>query len=202
MKRRSFSLIELIIALPLVALLFTFLLKNFTATLSLNKESKELHQKALKVHYFQRRLQQILDRVEKGKLKSDYFSEKKLSFIFDNGMSYAPNARGRLFASLLLDQSDHKLKLNLYSDDKMETLIRSEDMLTDIKDIKLEYQFESKNNDTQKRYHFTKSSDFKKSKPKKWVTLKIEAYPLQKGKNKPKPTKYFFTLKQSQSPNA
>ncbi|MCH9633227.1 MAG: hypothetical protein S4CHLAM6_15800 [Chlamydiae bacterium] len=202
MKRRSFSLIELIIALPLVALLFTFLLKNFTATLALNKKSKELHQKVLKVHYFQRRMQQFLDRVEKDKLKSNYFGEKKVGFVFDNGMSYTSNAKGKLFASLFLDKSNHILKLNLYSDDKMEKLIRSEDMLTDIEDIKLDYQFESKSKETQKKYHFTKSSDYKKSNPKKWVTLRIEAYPLQKVKNKEKPTKYFFTLKQSKSPNA
>ncbi len=202
MKRKAFSLIELIIALPLIALLFTFLLKNFTSSLLMNKKAEHLHQVALNEHYFQRRLQQILSRFEKEKQKMEYFQEKVLEFTFNNGMSKNPTTKGQLFSTFFLDPEDQTLKLELYKDSKKETLLRTEELLKNVEAVKFHYFFEEKNPAFQKRNPFHILHDAKHANPKKWIGLEVIAT-LKEEKNirKKEETKtYFFTLQRSQSP--
>ncbi len=191
MKRKPFILFEIIIALPLVALLLSFLVQSFSFMLSKNHLLEQRYEIALERHYFQKRFQQILGRADKKKQKAPFFKERSLEFDFDNGLSLYEKASGKLHAHFFYDENQKELALDLF---KGHENIRHEILLTHVDAVWLEYLFEHKNAEANERNPFVISKD-PLIDPQKWVALQAKVLRFDKEEH------YFFLLKRSLSPS-
>lgn len=189
MKRRAFTLIELMVTLPLLMILTTFLLKSYAFSSKSLKVMNVDHQKALKEHYFQRRLQKILDRAVICQQKKEHFQKGSLDFKFDNGMSEDERLRGRVCAKLFYDETARCIKLCLL---KHNQILREEILLEKVNSCELSYFFEEKKQNIETINPFEISKDPALSKANKWVALEIITEPQKR---------YFFTLNRSKAPS-
>lgn len=188
MRRNSFSLIEILVAMPLIALLLSFLYGHMVTALKFNHALETKYQSVLKDRYFEKKLQYMLNNTPlRGGKK--VLSPKSLTFTFDNGLGAILKTQGMMQAHLFFDEKSHELKLTL---EKLKTrkLVREEVLLENIDQIEFEYFFENK---LEQSGHplFTITSEQNSSK---WAALKLTVTQKQEKK-----VVFFFTLMRSNS---
>lgn len=192
MKRYPFSLIEIVVSLPLITILFSFLLLTLTKTLKNRTLLEEKKKEALENHYFQRRLQQKLSHVTRQTdLLEEFFSPEKAIFYFNNGISQDPKAKGVLKGKLFLE--NNSLMLHLYQEGKTkETFVREEKLLTNVDSLSIDYFFEKKNDNEEQKNLPTYEIILNPNKNNNltWVGLSLN---LQLKNDQKK--SYFFNLK-------
>lgn len=147
-KRHAFTLLEIILSLPLVFLLFSFLIMMLTASTKHQYKLEALEKNVLEKHYFQKGLQKKLSRVTKQKeIPVDQLKPNEVIFEFDHGISKQKDLSGSLFGKLHLDEN--KLVLSLYKKEhKTLKVIRNDTLLTDVKTVHFDYSFEKKRLET------------------------------------------------------
>lgn len=189
MKKRSFTLIELAVALPLMGLLFSFLLISYTRSIKNNTQLDLKEQQALKEHYFQRRLEKKLWLATKQEdFPKKFFQKDAFSFYFYNGISLDPNAKGKLLAKLFLE--DKTLKLSLFKRND-QTFVRTEELLKGIDNLQISYLYESKNRNRENLEKLIE--DPKETKGLKFIAINVF---LTKGNST---KKYFFHMQRGAS---
>lgn len=192
MKRFSFSLLEVLIALPLALMLILSLTQNFSLLTQSNKKLDQRYEKALERHYFQRRLQYILSRVTEQKIKHEFFKPKAIEFNFDNGKSLQDQASGKVYAKFCLDTQSQELVLLLYD---QKTEIRKEILLSQVADLELSYWFEYSEKRPGLTNPFVTTQDTAQSDQHRWVALEAKVWRM----GAPNSENYFFTLERSHS---
>ncbi len=193
MKRRSLTLIEIAVALPLIALLFSFLLSSLYSHLKLGKDNAKLQAQVLEIHYFKKRLQKILHATTHHKeVLPAQFQPQSLSFFFNNYFSQNPLASGKVYASLFFE--NNALHFWLYNLKDLQTPFRKEVLVHNLENAHFSYEFEKRvplgHKDTSTCDYTTVSSS-QEILPKNWVFLSVELT-----QNKTSKT-YHFNLRRS-----
>ena len=189
MRKRSFTLIEVTLALPLMALIFSFLFMTYSRTVKNNKDLDLRENRALKDHYFQRRLQKKLWlATDEKKAPKEFFKKEAFLFYYYHGISLDPHARGKLLAKLFLE--NRTLKLALYQN-KGKTLVRTEALLEDIDQLNIEYLYEASS--TNNKIMDSLSVNPQETKEMNFVAINLH---LTKGQDT---KKYFFHLQRKPS---
>lgn len=132
-KRLTFSLLEILITLPLVSLLITTALGSYTSLLTLNQKHKEVSFQLQNSHYFRLRLKKMLQSVSPEELNFKTI-ENGISFHYNNGINRDPKASNAVVAHLVQDKN--MLLLKVYKEnEEIKSLIRQEEFLVDINHI-------------------------------------------------------------------
>lgn len=137
--KNTFSLVEILISLPLIALLTAFLFKQTFLISRLEKQHIQENRTLKQSIYFQKRIQKMLySSVSHSlKIKNDGPS---FGFQYDNGVNYNPEASNTVNAQLFLDHN--KLVLNVSpkkSDVKNQRLIRKEFFFNHVDNVQFSY---------------------------------------------------------------
>lgn len=135
-RKSSFSLLEILIALPLMSLLMFTTIKTYTSLNALSLGHKKAAHKLKENQYFRERIKKMFSSLpsDQIKLKSN---KNALEFHYDNGVNRAPFASNNVMAQLFLKQEQLTLKVYKLDEKKKKTLIRKEVFFNDI--IKAEY---------------------------------------------------------------
>ena len=136
LKKRAFSLVEVLIALPLLALLSSILLNTYFQISVWSKKEQAIYKEHLQERYMRVRLSHILSHlVRDGKNKKPFYKEGIFYFKYDNGINKNPIASSTVSSTLFLREKS--LYLEVFDKDK--NLIRQEKLLDNIDEI--EWQF-------------------------------------------------------------
>ncbi len=131
-KRTSFTLLELVIALPLLALLssfFLFSLKSF----SLQRQKQELALKEVKESfYFKYRLRKMLLSLPESQ-RNLQIENGKMSFFSDNGIHLNPEASNKVSTYLL--HKDKRLCIQVRHFEDESFLIREEEYFKNVQSL-------------------------------------------------------------------
>lgn len=188
-KRLAFTLLEIVLSLPLIFLLFSFLIMMLTASTKHQYNLQEKEKKVLQKHYFQKSLQKKLSMVtEQKELPGDYLKSNEVFFNFNNGISKEKELSGTLVAKLHLE--DHNLMLSLYQKkNKALKEVRDDALLNEVQKIHFEYFFEKNKLETKNYpcpYELVSQANDSSAK---WVALKCHIQFLDETKRE-----FFFTL--------
>lgn len=110
-NKKTFTLLEILIALPLVSLLISATLRSYTECALLSKTLHKKNEFLRESIYFNERMKKILSSQSFEKLKPSY-QESRLEFEYDNGINRIPTASNTVSATLFIDQG--KLILDVY----------------------------------------------------------------------------------------
>lgn len=113
MKRKFFTLFELLLSLMLLAILLTTLFGWYRHISFGKKKINEKEMAAMEERYFDKQLQKILP---KANLKPCFFTDKdgSLIFTFDNGVQSNPALSGTVLGRLFLDATTHTVCLGIW----------------------------------------------------------------------------------------
>ncbi|MCH9634242.1 MAG: hypothetical protein S4CHLAM7_09870 [Chlamydiae bacterium] len=135
-KRRTFSLIEVLIGLPLFALMLSSTLTNYTSLLTLNKKELISHSEFQKSHYFRLRMKKILfnSDLREGPFK---WEDQTLTFHYDNGINQTPLASNQVLGELSLKKGILKLAVSKEIEKQKDLLfLREERFFSGVKEVK------------------------------------------------------------------
>lgn len=114
-KRRSLTLLEVVIAFSLTAVLLSFLFFQYQKMSFANMETQKLQETFFPRHLLQARLAQVFaSLVTEDKEPAFYFNENKLHFHFDQGIDPDPALCDEVSASLYVNR-DKQLVLDITS---------------------------------------------------------------------------------------
>ncbi len=114
-KRRSLTLLEVMIAFSLTAILLSFLFSQFQKMSFASMETQRVQEIFFSRHLLQTRLAQVFAAVvTDDKEPSFYFDERKLYFHFDHGVDPEPALCNEVGACLFVN-SDKNLVLDISS---------------------------------------------------------------------------------------
>lgn len=120
-KRRALTLLEVMIAFSLTAILLSFLFSQFQKMSFASIETQKVQEIFFSRHLLQTRLAQVFAAVvTDDKEPSFYFDEKKLHFHFDQGVDPVPALCNEVTAFLYVN-SDKNLVLDIFSLDGQTT---------------------------------------------------------------------------------
>ena len=187
LKRSSFSLLEILIALPLAGLLITTLLTSYTSLLTLNLKEKQTSFTLQESHYFRLRLKKMLLSLEPQKRQFNPI-EKDLEFHYNNGVNKRPIASNEVLAYLVLKKNTLCLEVSKEVGDKNKKkkhFLREEELLSNVQNVDYEWGYlNGQKSAFQEEY-------LKKEAP---LALKIKVTFLQKPKSKLVQKNYLFEL--------
>lgn len=115
MKKRSISLVELLIALGLLSLLLSTLFFWYRTLTTHHAELNRVKGPVSEERYAFQRLQKILPKAEKPFFQSD---NNSLVFMFDRGVTPEPFLSGKVLARLYYEPATQSLKLGIWPDPK------------------------------------------------------------------------------------
>jgi hypothetical protein len=167
-KKRFFSLIEVIITLFLSALIITSLFSFFKNVMKIENDIEKAKKIAFQNENLHIRLTQIFFEIKSSDLYLDENNE--LYFIFDNGIDKIAKYSNKVFAKLAIKDNNLTLFIsNKYIDEKNKN-IREEILFKNVKN--LEYKFLAKKDEKLKvkkdfasndlYWHYQWPKDFKK----------------------------------------
>ncbi len=143
LKRSSFSLLEILIALPLAGLLITTLLTSYTSLISLNFKEKQASFILQESHYFRLRLKKMFLSLEPEKRKLKPI-EKDLEFHYDNGVNRRPIASNEVLAKLVLKKNILCLQVSKEvgeKNKKKKHFLREEELLSNVQTVDYEWGY-------------------------------------------------------------
>lgn len=114
-KKRSFSLIELLVSLGLMTLLITALFSWHRHTTKAQGEIEKLKEPLLERRYVWQRLEQMLPHAQ-----TPFFTDEGLVFRFDRGVSNTPELSGTVLAKLYHDEQAQALCIGIWPDPQKE----------------------------------------------------------------------------------
>lgn len=139
-KKRTFTLLELLVSLPLIALLISFFLFSLKFFYFSQKQQEQLLIAVKESFYFKYRLRKML--LSLPEKERDLQLEKdSLFFKMDHGVHIEPKASQKVKAKLFLEQG--QLHLQIYYDD--EKLLREEIYFHDILSLDYLWGYHEKN---------------------------------------------------------
>lgn len=188
-KRFAFTLLEIILSLPLIFLLFSFLIATLLSSHQHQQKLQKKEREVLQNHYFQKGLQKKLSRVIKQKeISPDYLKSDEVFFSFNNGISRQKKLSGNLFAKLHLDKNS--LTLSLYQKEK-KTLkkIREDELLNHVEKVHFEYLFEKKKLETKSHPCPYELIHQNLDSSSAWVALKCKVWFINESQKE-----FFFSL--------
>lgn len=110
MKKRCFSLIEVLVSLGLISLLLSTLFFWYHALSKQKEEARQLKAPLREERYAQQRLRSLWQKV-----KLPFFSsETGCVFFFDQGATAFPELSGTVLGRLYYDQENHRLCLGIW----------------------------------------------------------------------------------------
>jgi prepilin-type N-terminal cleavage/methylation domain-containing protein len=112
MKKRAFSLIEMVIALGLLSLLLSTLLFWYHSLTQKKTEFNRLKGPLMEERYAYQRLQNLLPKAELPLFTIELGGG--VLFVFDKGVDVKPELSGRVVAYLYHDEATHSLCLSLW----------------------------------------------------------------------------------------
>lgn len=117
MKKRSFSLLEILIALSLAAILFAVLFSKIREHISLRLKLKSAQQECLERQSFHIRLTEVLDKLapstKNGKIKAPLSSsDRQIHFHIDVPLDVSPSRLGDQDCTLWLDIQEELVYLS------------------------------------------------------------------------------------------
>ncbi len=187
LKRSSFSLLEILIALPLAGLLITTLLTSYTSLVSLNLKEKQASFSLQESHYFRLRFKKMLLSLEPEKRQLKPI-ETDLEFQYDNGVNRRPIASNEVFAKLVRKKNTLYLEVSKEvgeKNKKKKLFLREEELLSNVQNVDYEWGYlKDKEIAFQEEYS-------KKETP---LALKIKVTFLEKPKGKLVQKNYLFEL--------
>lgn len=137
MKKRSITLVEVLIALGLLSLLLSSLFFWYRNLSSCHSKLNHIKSPLQEERYVLQRLQKILPKAELPFFQSDQGS---LVFVFDRGVAPNPALSGKVLARLYYDQSIQGLCLGLWPEPPKEGSFSETLLLLDhIKKAKISY---------------------------------------------------------------
>lgn len=147
-RKNNFSLIEILVALPLISLLFVFLFQHHFSSLKIVHSSQKQYEKLLEKRYFNSRVNCMLHSMLKiNSLESLKKTDHGLEFIYDNGPNKIASHSNEVLAKLFL--KDNQLKLLVFKEElSLKKSIREEILLKNVDslDIQIKEDLETKPN--------------------------------------------------------
>ncbi len=137
-KKSPLTLIEVVIALGLMAIVFSTLFPFLIQTIRLSKSLETLKSNALSTSYFYSRLLPIFCKADPSSFqleKDESDAIYKVTFTFENGLDPALIFSGKVSASIFTDQNNNLL-LSLDSND--EKMVQQEVLLSNITELSWE----------------------------------------------------------------
>jgi len=137
-KKTPLSLIEVIIALGLMAIVVSTLFSSLLQTIKLSKSIELIKINILSTSFFYSRMLPILSKADSSTFqleKGDNDIISKITFSFENGLDPALIFSGKITASIFKDKNDNLL-LSLESNDKK--MVQEEILLTKISEFSWE----------------------------------------------------------------
>ncbi len=131
-RKASLTLIEVFIAMGLMAIIVSFLFSSLIQTIHLSKSLDKVKEHALKSSFFYERLLHIFSHADSSTVAIDKEEKEKISFIFENGLDPAFIFSGKTKGSIYVD---HQRNLILEISSKDGKNVRSEVLLSDIQEI-------------------------------------------------------------------
>lgn len=123
-KKKTFTLLELLITLPLVSFLISTTLKSYTECALLSKTLHKKNESLRESIYFSERMKKMISSISFEKLTPS-FQNNRFEFEYDNGINRIPRASNTVSAALFVDEG--KLILEVHKTHEKETLkIRQE----------------------------------------------------------------------------
>jgi Protein of unknown function (DUF1494) len=143
MKKRSLSLIEMVISLTLLSLLITALLFWYHSITKQKEEFNHSKWPLMEERYAYQRLQQIFPTAHLPFFTTQPNADKSLIFIFDRGPSPEPKLSNQVLARLYYDAPNQRLCLGVWPFPRKEELLRtpSETLLILDKVVGYEHEF-------------------------------------------------------------
>ncbi len=163
-KKRFFTLIEVIVSLTLITIVITILFGYFTKISKVEQEIEDIKKIVYKKSNLQIRLNNIFAQLYSKDFNQIPFytevekNEKNLSLCinFDNGVDPDPNFSDVVKAKIFIDKNSN-LILEIWSKDKKTKITRKEILFTAVNN--LEYKFLSSNDLQMKSYEIEKITD-------------------------------------------
>ena len=143
MKKRFFSLVEIVISLSLIAIILFFLFNHFVFITKYENKIQSIKKQSFKQAYLHSKLAYIFNQLsienpifylEKEKNNNLY----SLNFFFDNGIDISPNFSHFLFGKIYVNKKK-ELILETLSDDKKNK--REEILFNNITDLTYQFYF-------------------------------------------------------------
>lgn len=131
MKKRTFFLFELLIALTLIGMLISFLFSFLVGGIRIEKKMAQVRQSVWERGKVQVRLADAFLGLQKASL---YTEKGALLFSFDHGVDPEPSFSGVLFGKLYMEEN-----CLLFSYGPSEDKKRKELLLQDVKDFSLQF---------------------------------------------------------------
>jgi hypothetical protein len=131
-RKAALTLIEVCIALGLMAIIVTTLFSSLLQTIQVSKSLDRVKETALKSSFFYDRLLHIFSHANSSTVLVDKEEKEKISFIFENGLDPAFIFSGKTKGLIYLDQHQN-LILEISSKDGKS--VRSEIILSDVQEI-------------------------------------------------------------------
>lgn len=132
-KKNPFSLLEILMALPLLALFISMGVSAYLNLMKLSHKEKTQTRKSKELHYFESRLQRMLLSTKVDQIQ---YEEDTLSFPYDNDVHENPKYSGEVLATLELKKRPLVLKVLQEND-----LLRQETYFKDLKSIELAFGY-------------------------------------------------------------
>ncbi|NGX48705.1 MAG: hypothetical protein K940chlam5_00295 [Candidatus Anoxychlamydiales bacterium] len=162
-KKKNFTLLEIIISLFLITIIITFLFGFFSKIMKLEKNIEEKKSKILAINHAQIRLTQVFSNVYQSDFitKSPFYTKNSQNskglvvyITYDNKIDSDPNFSLIVKAKLFVNDNN-ELRLETFSRDENQKS-RVETLLKGVK--RIEYEFLSNSDSKLKKYKSKKSS--------------------------------------------
>jgi hypothetical protein len=142
MKKRFFTLIEILIALFLIGTILTTLFRFFSSTSILEKKLKEVKEDIFFKNNLQVKFDTLFSKIfHKNFSKTSYFytdEKNHLHFVFDNGIDPNPKFSSHIKATLFLNKNN-ELILKTMPFKKNPKIYREEILIKNVKSLNFEF---------------------------------------------------------------